>query len=312
MKIRSLFLTVLCAVAGLVSTASAAPADIRFAPEGTDLIIRNDGSRICRCEVFRKLRAMPEYQKYEKQAQAKLQKAGFTFDDLISADVCIFLDIDGFNVERPSVNVIIRTAKPLAKQVFKVIDAGAAEGKIKSKMRSEKIDGKEARVFENSKESFAIIALDDDLIQFSQNTGKFSALAKRRGNPLCDIIESDSMTSVAYKMSAATTELLHRLGGTQADMFVQGLTEASINVIDAGNSINFKAEFVYDADERAEDIRGALKLLLKTAQANAAKRDPKTDDLLKRINISGRGKKVIISFVCPNEQLVQLVSQLLK
>ena len=312
MRIRSLFLTVLCAVAGLVSTASAAPADVRFAPEGTDLIVRNDGSRVCRNEVFRKLRAMPNYQKFEQQAQAKLQKAGFTFDDMISADVCVFLDIDGFDINRPAFSVIVRTGKPLAQKVFAAIDARVAEGKTKSQVRCEKIDGKEARVIENAENSVAIIALEGDLIQISLNPAKYSVLAKRRGDPLCSIIESESMISVAYKMSNSASDLLQRIGGAPIGMIVQGLAEASINVIDGGDSIKFKAEFVYSDSDTADDIRGALKLLLKSLQADAAKRDPKKESVIKRIDISGSGKKVIISFVCPNEEMIQLLSQLFK
>lgn len=310
MKIRSLLLTALCAVAGMMSTVSASPSDVKFAPSDADLIVRVDGDRILRWPVFKKLRALPKFQSFDQQAQQELAKYEVSLDDLLATELCVFVDVDKFDPERPAVEVIARTKKPLSAKLFAFIDAVNAQHQGKVPFTRETIDGKEARVKSEPSASAALIALDDDLIQFSLNAAKPAALTRRPGTELSSIIESNSMISVAYRMDGEAAAALLKKCPPELHPFVNGLTAAAINVIDSGNSVRIKAELAYSNAESADGVRQMLSGMLKALLSEDAQTNPELAATLKRLEISGHGRKVIVTFSCDNEQAFELLSGL--
>lgn len=302
MKIRSLLLTALCAVAGFASAVSAAPGDVKFAPAEADLIIRIDGARIVKNQVFQKLRALPEFQKFDQDAQKELAPYDLTLDDLLKTEICVFADVNNFNAERPAIEMLSRTSKPLAKKMFALIDRKSVEKKDKTAIKSATIGGKDARVVNEEGMSIAVIALDNDLIQLSLNAAAPTALTKQGNAELCAIIDSDAMISIAYRMDAAAAKAL--LAKTPQDIhpFIDGLIAASVNVVDGGSEIKFRAELAYAVKEKADGVRQMFSGLLEVTKAQAAQENPELAATLKRVSISGSGNKVIASFTCDNEE----------
>ena len=304
MKIRSMWLTALCAVVGLVSTVSAAPSDVRYAPANADLIIRLNGRAIYGNRIFARFKQTPDYQTWAQKAQTELTKVGLILDDMLKSDICAFVDADNFKPDRPAINFIIRTDKPYSGVLLGLLDKAAAESKNgKPAVKRIVVGGKEARVIADESMSMGIVSIAGDLLQVSINIPELTELVKGSATELTSLIDSDAMISIAYKMSAASTNALLAQCPEEFRPFVSGLTAAAINLSDGGDSIRIKAELAYADQQTADGIRQMLQGMLEVLRQSAAQEKPELVELLKNLTISGRGNMVVISFICPNEEV---------
>lgn len=308
MKIRSLWLTALCAVVGLVSTVSAAPSDVRYAPANADLIIRINGRAIHGNRIFAKFKESADYQAWAKKAQDELTKVGLVLDDMIKSDVYVFADVDTFNPNRPAMHFLFRTSKPYSSLLLGLLDKKAAEpGSKKTTVKRIVVGGKEARVVADESVSMGVVAIAGDLLQISLNSPELTELVKGSATELTSIIDSDAMISIAYKISEASANALLAKCPEEFRPFITGLTAASINLIDGGESIRIKGELAYADQQTADGIRQMLQGLLEVLRQSSAQDNPELAEVLKKITISGRGNMVVISFDCPNEEIIKLM-----
>ena len=310
MKIRLLWSVVLCAVAVV---ASAAPADVGYAPPETNLIVRVNGPRIRRSRAFELVRKSPRFSRIEKDAQRDLEKLGVAFDDLLDTDIFVFVFIDAGGRDKaaqPCFNMVARSGKPLAGTALAWLDTQIEPGDWRT-FAKDPVDGKPARVLKDEFTSLAVIALEKDLVQYSMNT-RCAALTPRPPVAFAKFMEPEAMLSVACRMDeVADEEFCRRLPPeyAQFSQFVVGLRTAAVNILDDGDRIRIGAELAYSDEERAKMVTSQLNGMVFALMFALSDKDPEKVAVLRKLRIVFREHKVVIAFSCRNEELERAVTE---
>lgn len=313
MKNRSLWSVVLCAVAGLAMTVSAAPEDVGYAPPDTNLIVRVNGPRICRSQVFAQLRKASRFARIEKDTRSDLAKLGLTIDDLLDTDIFVFFFIDSGgsdNVAQPRFNMVARSGKPLADTALAWLDAQIEPGDWRT-FDKKPVDGRKARVLRDEVTSLAVIELEKDLVQYSMNT-KCAALTRRPPVAFAGFMAPDAMLSVACRMDeVADAEFCRRLPPeyAQFSQFFVGLRTAAVNILDGGDRIRIDAELAYSDVERAKMVTSQLNGMLFALMLSLSDKEPEKVAVLRKLRITFRERKVVISFSCRNDELGHAIAE---
>lgn len=330
MKFKSSLLFALGAASLLVSTAGAAPDDVLYAPADTALIVYSNGPAISSSKVFQAFRATAFFREnIETPAQQTLAAGGLSLDDGLSAEVAAFAALPakpGADIQKS--DSIVRYRRPVADKVLEFAgtmlaseaeNGGGADKK--SPVTRGTIGGKPAVTVSFPEAKATLIALDNDLMQWSiaVDGGAPALLSKRPATALTAAIDTEALISVAYipADSAAVEAALPE----EARAFFTGLKSAKLNLRNADGRLAAKAELVYSDPETAKMMRQQLRMLVGVFQA-AAEEDggaeaqptmsPELRALLKGVRISGRGTRVAVELGCTDDEAIRLLQQQLK
>ena len=308
MKNRSLWSVVLCAVAGLATVVSAVPADVGYAPPETNLIVRVNGPRICRSQAFAQIRKASRFARIEKDTRSDLEKLGLTIDDLLDTDIFVFVFVNSggvINVDRqPCFNLVARSGKPLADTALAWLDTQIEPGDWRTYDKAP-VDGKKARVLRDEVTSIAVIELEKNLLQYSMNT-KCAALTPRQPVAFAGSMAPEAMLSVACKMDEVADEAFCRRlppEYVQFSQFFVGLRTAAVNILDGGDRIQIDAELAYSDVERAKMVTSQLNGMLFALMLSLSDKEPEKVAVLRKLRITFRDQKVVITFTCRNDEL---------
>ena len=311
MKIRSLLLTALCAAASLVSTVSAAPSDVCYAPQSADLILRINLPRILLNPVTKDFRSRPEVQKLENMARTEFAKAGMDLDDLLQSEIYFFYDTANLNSPKP--DMIVRTTVPMAQKLFAGIDAASAklDDKDEDKLYPEVVDGKQARLDRNVKPN-GIIALDDDLFQVALEADKLSVLTKRNDPKLVGLVDPESLITVIYLVTPETAEKIRNGAPSAFQPVGSGLKTAALNICAEDDGIRLNLKLNYASAENAKASCEAIGAFVDSSRVNA-EQNGKADTvaILKRINLSANADAVSVVFTCTGAEFTQYVNAII-
>jgi len=283
---RLLFATALCTVA--VSGVMAAEVD--YAPENSDLILRVDGAKIARGKAWADFKASKEFAKCEQDMHDLLAKSGVTVDDILKSVVCAFADTRN---DGPNIDLVVGNPKIASGTALAWLDSeqnGTAEKTL--------IDGKEARVVRNGSRVWTAIALEGDLCQMSLHSAPAKALTRRPGNALAGAVDMGAAVSLAYKGSPASYEALNRTL-PQIAPFLIGMDTATASLNENDGAIRLDAELRFQDEQNAQNIESQLNMLLVVGMMSWQKKEPEKVDVLQRFRITRRDKSVLVNFDCP-------------
>jgi len=282
------------AAALLLSCAGVMAADVDYAPESADLIVRVNGAKFCGGKAWAAVKSSPQYPKMERDVHGVLAKSGLTLDDVLNTDICLFYDT---RKEDRSVDMVARNPKISSDTALAWLDSernGTAE--------KTKIDGREARVIKQDGVVCTAIVLGADLVQMSIRGEAAGALVSRPRSALAAAVDPGSAVSVAYKGSSDSFEVLSR-NVPQLAPFLVGLDIAMAKIDEDDGVVRLDAELRFADVQNAQNVESQLNMLLVMGMMSWQKKEPEKVEILQKFRITRDGTRVFVNFVCPLEKL---------
>lgn len=303
--IRSWLWAVLCA-AGLAATASAAPADVGYAPPGSDLIVRINGPKIFRSQTLALLRHYEHVKRFEADMRSGLTKYGMSADDLLNTDIFLFCNTGAVGAEKPlSFCVIARNRKAFAPLVLDYVSEEFGDEDNPASLKKDPICGKAARVCKDEDGAFAAVALADDLVWLQYNSIPTALPTPHPPDEVGRMVDSEAMIGIAFRNQRGLGGEILEMLPPVVDPLLRGVTFVKAHLFDRGNFVAIEAELLYFTPELAQNAVGQFNGMLLLGAMASKEKHPERVGVLRKFKTVCEGNKVVIRFSCRNDELAR-------
>lgn len=270
---------ILTAVLSVVASAGFRGGELQqFAPAGTEVIVFLNGSKISGTRVFKAWQQTPSYRELATEAG---KKANLDINAIMQGSICFF----------------IKTNDP-EKVCGVYSDSNGMAARIAESLKQE--------------EGGKAVILGDGTLAFAVDGATIPG--SKRPTQLTGAIDNGALASVAYKF-----ELTEAIGAAMNDEAAQpfkpminGLKIVTLNVYDAGETLELQLVADYDTPEAAQSALESL-IALRTLIMAGFSGQPETEEyanIIKAIKLGADGQKVTARLSYSQDELVKLIENL--